>query len=264
VYDQRSGKMFSWVVLLLPFIEESSLYDQFDLSKTVLQQPSNPQEKPIPLLICPSDAAAGRYFGMSGKRFAKGNYAAYVSPYHGDLQMLYPGALIASGQKISRITDGLSKTVVFAEVRTLADTRDERGAWALPWNAATQLSLDMHHDTAGAGGYFAQYKPLATYAYQSQTPNTIGPSEDILVDCPADMLVRAQLERMPCVRWNWPLGLSGYISAAPRSAHIGGVNCAYLDGHVDFLRDEIDPFAFAYLIDIRDSKVTSDDGQSGP
>jgi prepilin-type processing-associated H-X9-DG protein len=250
--------MISWVVLLLPFIEESSLYDQFDQSKTVLQQPSNPQQASIPSLLCPSDSAANRLFGFSGKRFAKGNYAAYVSPFHGDLQLLYPGALIATGQKLSRITDGLSKTVVFAEVRTLDDTRDERGAWALPWNGATQLSLDMHHDTA-SGGYFAQYKPLASYAYQAQLPNTIGPNEDILIDCPSSMLVSAQLERMPCVRWSWSLGLGGYISAAPRSMHVGGVNVAYLDSHVDFIRDEIDPFAFAYLIDIRDSKVMSND-----
>ena len=46
-----------------------------------------------------------------------------------------------------------------------------------------------------------------------------------------------------------------------RSMHVGGVNCAYLDSHVDFIRDDIDPFALAYLIDIRDSKVTSDDGK---
>ena len=75
------------------------------------------------------------------------------------------------------------------------------------------------------------------------------------------MLVNAQLERMPCITWEWPLGLSGYISAAPRSSHLGGVNAAYLDGHVDFIRDEIDPFIFAYLIDIRDAKVLSNDGQ---
>lgn len=260
VYNQSSGNMFSWVVLLLPHMEETTLYDEFDQSKSVLQQASNPQEKMIPTLLCPSDSARNRYFGLSGKRFAKGNYAAYVSPFHGDLQLLYPGALIATGQKLSRITDGLSKTVVFAEVRTLDDSRDERGAWALPWNGATQLSLDMHHDTS-VGGYFNQYVPVGTYAYQAQLPNTIGPNEDTLIDCPADMLVGAQLERMPCIKWVWSLGLSGYISAAPRSMHVGGVNCAYLDSHVDFIRDEIDPFALAYLIDIRDSKVTSNGGQ---
>src|SRR5438046_1749293 len=30
VFDQRSGKMFSWAMLLLPFVEETNLYDQFD------------------------------------------------------------------------------------------------------------------------------------------------------------------------------------------------------------------------------------------
>ena len=206
-----------------------------------------------PLLFRSTDTA--------NKRFAKGNYAAYVSPMHTDLQLLYPGALISTGQKMSRITDGLSKTIVFSEVRTLDDTRDERGVWALPWNAASLLALDMHHDNAAQDGYFTEYAPLKAYAYQSQLPNTVGPNADVLLNCPDDMLVTAQLERMPCVTWAWQLGLSGYISAAPRSGHIGGVNVSYLDGHVDFLRDEIDPFVFSYLVDIRDAKALSNDGQ---
>jgi len=62
---------------------------------------------------------------------------------------------------------------------------------------------------------------------------------------------------MRSIKWNWSLGLSGYISAAPRSSHPGGINVSYLDGHVDFLFDEIDPFSFTYLIDIRDGQVPS-------
>src|ERR1700743_2078580 len=34
VFNQRSGKIFSWAVLLLPFIEETNLYDRLDISKT--------------------------------------------------------------------------------------------------------------------------------------------------------------------------------------------------------------------------------------
>src|SRR3954447_19516646 len=34
VFDQQSGKMFSWAVLLLPFIEETNLFNQFDLTRT--------------------------------------------------------------------------------------------------------------------------------------------------------------------------------------------------------------------------------------
>ena len=36
----------------------------------------------------------------------------------------------------------------------------------------------------------------------------------------------AQLQRMPCIQWSWGLGVTGYISAAPRSAHPGGVDAA--------------------------------------
>ena len=264
VFDQRSGKMFSWAVLLLPFLEETSLYSQFDLSRNVLEQPAEPQEQPIAVYMCPSDSARGRLYMDEeftlGKRFAKGNYAAYVTPFHSDLQLLYPGALISTGQKLTRVIDGTTKTIVFTEVRTLDHPRDERGAWALPWNAASILSLDMHHDRIAAGSYFVNFRPLALYANQAQMPNTIGPNADVLVRCPDDALVDAQLQRMPCLPWKYQLGLAGYISAAPRSVHVGGVNVAFLDGRVEFLRDDVDPFTMAYLVDIRDTQVI-DNGQ---
>jgi prepilin-type processing-associated H-X9-DG protein/prepilin-type N-terminal cleavage/methylation domain-containing protein len=264
VFDQRSGKMFSWAVLLLPYLEESSLYSQFDLTKNILEQTSNPQEQQVPVYLCPSDGSSGRlYFDpefTGDKRFAKGNYAAYVSPFHTDLQLLYPGALISTGQKLSKIIDGTSKTVVFSEVRTLDHPQDERGAWALPWNAASLLALDMHHDAANAAGYFGNFLVQLQLMYQAQMPNTIGPNADVLVRCPDDALAQAQMERMPCIKWEWSLGLWGYISAAPRSMHIGGVNMAFLDGHVEFISDDVNPFAMAYMVDIRDEKV----GENGP
>lgn len=265
IFNQQSGKMYSWAILLLPYIEETSLYNQFDQGRKILSQTNNPQEKFVQTLLCPSDSARGRYFSdataTQGKQFAKGNYAAYVSPMHTDLQLIYPGALISTGQKMSRVIDGLSKTIVFSEVRTIDDSRDERGSWALPWNAASLLALDMHHDVNGTGSYGSEFKPLSQYAYQSQTPNTVGPNEDVLINCPDDLLVDAQLQRMPCIKWAWQLGLFGYISAAPRSSHTGGVNASFLDGHVDFIRDEIDPMLFSNMIDIRDAQATSNDGQ---
>ena len=45
VFDQQSGKMFSWAVLLLPFLEETSLYSQFDKSKSILDQVNEPQQQ---------------------------------------------------------------------------------------------------------------------------------------------------------------------------------------------------------------------------
>jgi prepilin-type processing-associated H-X9-DG protein len=66
---------------------------------------------------------------------------------------------------------------------------------------------------------------------------------------------------MPCIHWQWDLGVAGYISAAPRSTHPGGVNSAFLDGHVQFLRDEIDPFLLSNYIDINDGEAVSNEAQ---
>jgi prepilin-type N-terminal cleavage/methylation domain-containing protein/prepilin-type processing-associated H-X9-DG protein len=259
VFDQLSGKMFSWAVTLLPFVEENNLYDQFDMSVSVLEQPNEPQRHSIPSYLCPSDAANGRQYMdeefTHGKWFGKGNYAAFVSPFHVDLQLVFPGALIAEGQKLSKVTDGTSKTVVYSEVRTRDDRRDERGVWALPWNAASLLAPDMHHDrVSGYGGGFLP-EAIKAILEQTQLPNTMGPNRDILVRCDENSLAEAQFDRMPCEKWKWPLGLTGYISSAPRSTHPGGVNMTLLDGHVGFLTDDIDPIALAYFVDIRDAQV---------
>jgi prepilin-type processing-associated H-X9-DG protein len=127
--------------------------------------------------------------------------------------------------------------------------------WALPWNAASLLSLDMHHDDSAASGPFMNFWIQLELMYQAQMPNTIGPNADVLVECPPQALAQAQLERMPCIKWDWGLGLFGYISAAPRSLHHGGVNIAFLDGHVDFLSNDVDPFTMAYLVGIEDERV---------
>jgi prepilin-type processing-associated H-X9-DG protein len=251
--------MFSWAVLLLPYLGEESLHSRFDLTVSVLEQAHEPQETFVSTYLCPSDAAYGRYYSdperTGEKRFAKGNFAAYASPFHTDLQILYPGALTYGGQPLANITDGSSRTIVFSEVRTLDRMTDERGAWALPWNGSTLLSLDAHHDTAGSSSsYFAPFQLWAKLLYQTQTPNTRGPNQDVLLNCEDDHAAEAQMSGMPCLTWKWPLGLVGYISAAPRSNHLGGVNVAYLDAHIDFMTDSVDPETLAYRIDIRDGK----------
>jgi prepilin-type N-terminal cleavage/methylation domain-containing protein/prepilin-type processing-associated H-X9-DG protein len=267
VFDQLSGQMLSWAVILLPYMEESNLYDQFDMTASVLEQSDEPQAKFVPSYTCPTDSGGGRLYMdekyTAGKWFAKGNYAAYVSPFHTDLQILYPGALISTGQKLSKIIDGTSKTMIFSEVRTRDDQYDERGVWALPWNGATLLAPDMHHDRVASGGYSGGFMAQATQFIlaQTQTPNTLGPNRDILLRCAEDSLAASQLEGMPCDDWVWPLGLAGYISSAPRSMHFGGVNMALLDGHVDFLTNDVDPLTLAYLVDVRDEQVAAHESQ---
>ena len=265
VVDQEVGKQFSWVVVLLPFIEQQSLYEAFDLSRSVFDQPQEPQSRYIESLICPSDIARSRHFFdeifTDGKYFGKANYAAYVSPFHIDLQLIYPGAFIVTGQPLKKIEDGTSRTIGLSEVRTLDHFRDERGAWALPWAGSSILAFDMHHKCLPNVKYPCTedryYRPDPASLGQTQTPNRSGRIVDTLHRCArgSDQEQLSLLEGMPCVEWVWPIGTFGYYSAAPRSLHIGGVNVAYVDGHVDFLLNDVDEFSMAYQISVNDGHL---------
>jgi prepilin-type N-terminal cleavage/methylation domain-containing protein/prepilin-type processing-associated H-X9-DG protein len=257
VFYAQSGKMFSWVILILPFIEQRGLYDHFNFSKTIFDQSSDPQATQISTLICPSDSAQGQYFVHSkltlNKPFAKGNYAAFVSPYHIELQMKYPGALIGNGQHKEMVIDGLSHTLMLSEVRVRKHQQDQRGAWALPWNGSSLLAFDMHcAPKVGSGSKFEANKSSLGL---TQLPNNRGPNVDVLYSCPD--IIGSQMEKMPCGLWN-PTGEFNYLSSAPRSNHPGGVNVVFMDGHAGFLLDNIDENTMAYLISINDGHLVSD------
>jgi prepilin-type processing-associated H-X9-DG protein len=65
----------------------------------------------------------------------------------------------------------------------------------------------------------------------------------------------AQFEEMPCNEaWSVP----GYISAAPRSRHVGGVNTAFLDGHVGFLPNDVDEYAMLWMTSTNDGEIVSE------
>lgn len=268
-FDPMSGKQFSWAVLLLPLLEQQNLYDQFDFSKTVFEQEKDPQAQFVSSYLCPSDDAQGRFFAdenlTANEQFAKGNYAAYVSPFHIDLQLLWPGALIASGQPLSRIVDGTSNTIAFTEVRTLDMEQDERGVWALPWAGASILSFDMHH-VCGDGRFHYYclgegfYRPDPRSLGQTQLPNSLGPTKDTLHLCSGEQQLKSDWAGMPCRKWQWPVGAGGFYSASPRSLHRGGVLVAFLDGHVAFLVDEIDEFAMSYMVSINDGHTSGEGG----
>ncbi len=265
VANHEKGRQTSWAVDLLPYLEQQNLHSRFDKAKNIFEQASQAQAEFVTGYLCPSDQAQGRYFLDAeisrGVQFAKGNYAAYVSPYHIDLQLLYPGAIIATGQSLKNIEDGSSRTIAFSEVRTLDMESDERGVWSIPWAGASILSFDMHHLCAN-GALFcldgAKYRANPSYLGQTQTPNaTHGPIRDTLHSCKQGSTHQtiSDLENMPCESWQGHIGYGGFYSASPRSLHAGGVNVAYLDGHTEFVANAVDEFAFAYSISIDDGQI---------
>ncbi len=271
--NHQAGIRTSWAVDLLPFVEQQNLYESFDLTRSVFGQPTEPQAQSVSGYSCPSDLAEGRFFYSRtvsyGKSFAKGNYAAYVSPFHIDLQLVFPGALIATGQPLSRIEDGTSNTIAFSEVRTLDVEQDERGAWALPWAGSSILAFDMHHkcdDGRVPCLDDRHYRADPRWLGQTQTPNLVaGPNKDTLHLCGggSEQQNKADLAGMPCTNWNGAIGAGGYYSASPRSLHVGGVNVAYLDGHTGFVTDDVDEFLFAYQISINDGRLGGESTEQG-
>jgi prepilin-type N-terminal cleavage/methylation domain-containing protein len=259
--DPRTGRMHSWVVAILPFLEENALYDRFDFSRSLLDQPGNPQSAVLAPLICPSDYSGGsriyRHPQFTNDRpFGKGNYAAFVSPTHVDLQHLHHGALVSHRENRARhFKDGISKTLLLSEVRTREDELDQRGAWALPWAGSSVLAFDLHSIYLRGEDEDRGYLPDQSVLGSQQPPNNVSlPNFDMLYDCDQRA---SQFERMPCATFTDGHSPFHWLSAAPRSRHAGGVFVAFMDSHVGFLLDEVDLEVMGRLIAIAD-QVTLD------
>lgn len=253
-FFQDAGLQLSWAVFLLPFLDEGPLADQFDLSSSLFLQEGSPQATRVASLVCPSDSYGSVPFRDSelslGRPLAKGNYAAFAAPSHLDQQMVHPGAISGRGLPLRRIADGASHTLAFSEVRTRDEEADERGAWAAPWNGASLLAYDMHHNTQQYV-FVANFVPWAITANQTQLPNSLGPNQDVLHYCPD--VAGSQFDGMPCSAYE----STRWLSSAPRSLHPHGVNAAFLDGRVEFLSNNVDEYLMAYLISIEDGELTN-------
>jgi len=279
------GAMRSWIIPTLPYLEEQGLADQIRDDQPIDDQtdtagnPLNPQATPIPALYCPSDSADGRLFqagaggfgsvqSNNGRPFAKGNHAGFVSPVHIECLRWFRAAIGEEPRRLAQISDGVSNTLMIAEIRTLDSQSDVRGAWALSLAGATLLAADMHrqdpNNPAATQTFACQSTPTQpqsrrfneAYSPKLQsndpesvnTPNQAGANRigwDWIRNCDGET---AEAEGMPCTGTQ----TSGF--AAPRSLHPGGVNAARCDGSVDFLNDDIDVFLYSRLISIDDEQ----------
>lgn len=109
-------KRTSWVIWTLPYLEEQTLFDRFETSLPVNHPTNRPAASAVlPLLTCPSvtgDAVSQRgaytdYGGLYGVEGA--GFAAIPPEWHGVL--VYEEAVT-----LQQVTDGLSKTLVVAEM----------------------------------------------------------------------------------------------------------------------------------------------------
>jgi prepilin-type N-terminal cleavage/methylation domain-containing protein/prepilin-type processing-associated H-X9-DG protein len=268
-------RSFSWIVRVLPQFEEQTLADQFkqdknqryDQPENDLINAGNPQAAQPGSLLCPSDNTRGRLYQSTainayGLVFGKTNYVGYVSPIHVVCMRTHPGAFTNEPTKLSWITDGTSKTLMLAEIRTRDAQRDSRGVWAAAWTGGSIIAYDMHpanaafSDAEGGCGPTPhtrnmRYIPYPYTGVDCLTPNSIPfGNEDKIHEAPITETAAARLDNMPAStdsdgKWT---------GAAPRSNHPGGVNATHCDGSVRWLDNEIDQFLMARLVSINDGQ----------
>jgi prepilin-type N-terminal cleavage/methylation domain-containing protein/prepilin-type processing-associated H-X9-DG protein len=242
----------SVLVLLLPYVEQATLYQQFDMRQDVYNAPANAPARmqQVALFLCPSDRSTGAKpddFPPPGQPPAivgKANYFGNMGT-HGLWQENVPTApkdprtwgifAFESRTRLECITDGASNTALFAEVkRGAAPSDDATDVAVLPPGSWDQGNAGTNPNNltppAGCANPPSTYNFTGLQYYRSHLittmythtvpPNYAGP------DC---MRNPSALPPMP---WQ-----QGHLAA--RSYHPGGVNVALADGSVRFVSDTI-------------------------
>jgi prepilin-type N-terminal cleavage/methylation domain-containing protein/prepilin-type processing-associated H-X9-DG protein len=247
----------NWAILVLPFMENQSLFNQFDLSVPISGSNSArnmaARATRIPVMLCPTDRYNSQAYMNNSKNkitmplginWARGNYAANAAL----------GQMISDGQKdqysflptstgwrnpclrgimgancsvtMAEIKDGASCTVLLGEVRAGVAPADPRGVWAM------------------SGGASALWGHGAQQGMDDFGPNNNSKEADDVLGCgdvraawgdmPFDSDPHLMKEGMPCYG-----GRGGNVQIGMRSLHLAGANACFADGSVHWISDHI-------------------------
>jgi prepilin-type N-terminal cleavage/methylation domain-containing protein/prepilin-type processing-associated H-X9-DG protein len=232
----------NWVMLLLPYLEQTALHRSFDFHVPV-DDPSQIDARTTNLSImkCPTDGQNDVPYerallaGVSGHSYSRGNYGLNVGvddpcftfmPNCPDGFRTDTNDLINTHTKVwgsgvagfnvsfgfERFTNGLSNMVGVEELRAGVDPLDPRGTWALGFVGASVTAV--HRQGPNCGSDAINSCTLLTLTYSA-----------------------AELERlgMPCSGGPIPAN----FGATARSQHPGLVNVLRLDGSVESVHDGI-------------------------
>jgi len=241
----------NWAVLILPYIEQSNLYQQYTTSINNYQNwtkgtgGGNDQGwrgirgNKIKTFLCPSEAFADTFGNRASGNWARGNYAGNCGP--GDAGATANGAaggnyngwgtsggvlVINGGTKIHTLQDGSSNVIMINHVRAGRTANDMRGTWAFGLPAC---STTANHGVGDSYG-----------------PNDTGCCSDDVAGCNDEPQVA-----MGC--WS-----RGHGQGTGRSAHTGQVLATMGDGSVRGFKNGIGQQLWYYINSSNDGQTWSE------
>ena len=235
----------NWLILLLPFMEQESLQQKFELQKPISDVVNQrARGTVVPTLRCPSDAYNDQVFNGTtnpsnsgfGDNWARGNYAinaglAFLMQYGGlwgpssaawREPLLRGMAGPNCSLRMKQVSDGTSKTIFICEIRAGVTEYDGRGVWALA--GAGPSAVAAHGYVGDAGG-----------------PNPSNSSSDDTLGCTllhaslgSDFIASIGMGCCPCESYS-PNRQNG-----ARSMHPGGIHACLVDASVHFIGDFVE------------------------
>lgn len=232
----------SWIVMILPFIDQAPLYQLYDFEGTVRAR-ENPLVVTVtlPAVVCPSDS--GRKVAYSNStNFARGNYGvnggAGNAFSQGNLDIRRERGPFSFarfyGATIADIEDGTSNTALVGELIAGERGGDVRGAWAYP-----------------TGVFFCGASP----AYTAPDRDFLRPNgnalDDSMRDRPGQCSAENDDRHLRCFAPN-PTNRAVQTS---RSRHVGGVHICMADGAVRFVNENLDMTIWLNLLSQTDGQA---------
>lgn len=243
----------SWLVSLLPYIDQAPLYSQYNFNVAV-NNAANAAivSTVIPGFVCPSDPNAtsgNKCTVFGGGPFARGNCGASGYGRNGGwsqgwnydgIDSQNRGLMGINGASgINGVTDGTSNTVASWELRADASPGGPRGVWASGRVGGGLLAQCLNPGVSGGTG------------------DCFGINEGNHANGD-DIWCNGQFDPNTTVSQGMGGHAGGDGQAGPKSMHVGGVHALMADGSTRFISQNLDGNIHQRLIGIADGNPIGD------
>lgn len=274
-FGKFSGIYHSWVVTVLPWIDQSVVYNKYDLNQE-FRAPGNLElcSLTIPVLICPEDTTA-RGSGGDLSYVVNGGYG-WTGPPCGVItpSTYQPIDLNGSGSCLTNPKDGepsdrvlwFQTGLMFCENWPEANNATKRHDLGSIKDGASQtlmLAENLHagFDPDGNHGNWGNPNSWRTCFLLSGHICEGFSCSKLTVDLERANLRTAEPYKFEAL--NAPFQAEG-AAPWPSSSHTGGLNAAFCDGSVRFLNENLNGRIYYQMVTPQGSLVTGPIGDGAP